>query len=257
MPARKKDSEVIGKQFTMQDGEKLTIVNYFGCNNVYVEFEDGTRKMTFMTQIMKGNVINPSKPKQKGSNNFDKTSYCNVGYLGCGPFNTKMQVYTVWRNMILRCYGQKTQETRQTYKQCQVCEDWHNFQNFAKWYVQNKVEDWFLDKDILQKGNKLYAPEYCCFVPREINSLFTKTNALRGDLPIGVSYNKQTCKYMSCIHKFDKNYHLGLFETIDEAFQKYKEEKEEYIKYVADKWKDKLKPEVYQAMYNYQVEITD
>lgn len=105
----------------MQDGEKLTIIAYSGCTNVWVRFEDGTEKRTFMTQIMKGNVVNPNKPKYV--NNFDKTSYCNVGYLGYGPFNTKTQIYIIWRHMILRCYDQKTQETKQTYKQCQVCED--------------------------------------------------------------------------------------------------------------------------------------
>lgn len=257
MPARKKDSEVIGKQYTMQNGEKLTIVNYFGCANVYVEFEDGTRKMTFMTQIMKGNVINPNNKQRKIVNDFRK-NYYDVGYLGNGPFNTKMQVYTVWKGMMDRCYNLKYQETiTPTYKNCQVCEDWHNYQNFAKWYVENKIDEWFLDKDILQKGNKLYAPEYCCFVPYEINNLFTKTNALRGNLPIGVSLNKQVGKYTACIHKFGKNYHLGLYSTIEEAFQVYKENKEEYIKYIADKWKERLKPEVYKAMYDYQVEITD
>ena len=34
---------------------------------------------------------------------------------------------------------------------------------------------WELDKDILEKGNKTYSPETCCFVPRVINSLY-KTN---------------------------------------------------------------------------------
>lgn len=29
------------------------------------------------------------------------------------------------------------------------------------------------------------------------------------------------------------------------------------IKELADKWKDKLDPRVYEAMYNYKVEITD
>jgi hypothetical protein len=51
--------------------------------------------------------------------------------------------------------------------------------------------------------------------------------------------------------------HLGTFDTPEEAFQAYKVAKEEYIKEVADKWKDKITEKVYQALYNYKVEITD
>ena len=40
-------------------------------------------------------------------------------------------------------------------------------------------------------------------------------------------------------------------ETKDDFF------KEQAIKEAADEWKDKIVPRVYQAMYNYEVEITD
>lgn len=51
--------------------------------------------------------------------------------------------------------------------------------------------------------------------------------------------------------------YLGTFDTINEAFNAYKEAKEKYIKEVADKWKDQLEPRVYEALYNYKVEIND
>jgi hypothetical protein len=53
-----------------------------------------------------------------------------------------------------------------------------------------------LDKDILYKGNKIYSPDTCVFVPQEINALFVKNDANRGDLPIGVFYTlTKTNKY--------------------------------------------------------------
>ena len=45
---------------------------------------------------------------------------------------------------------------------------------------------WELDKDILVKGNKIYSPDTCCFVPKEVNTVFTKRQSKRGDYPIGV-----------------------------------------------------------------------
>lgn len=57
--------------------------------------------------------------------------------------------------------------------------------------------------------------------------------------------------------KYNKGVYLGNFDTIEKAFQAYKVAKEAYIKEVADKWKDKIEPRVYEAMYNYKVEITD
>lgn len=48
-----------------------------------------------------------------------------------------------------------------------------------------------------------------------------------------------------------------LFDTAEEAFEVYKNEKEDYIKKLADKWNGKITEKAYQAMYNYKVEITD
>ena len=51
--------------------------------------------------------------------------------------------------------------------------------------------------------------------------------------------------------------YLGLYNTPEEAFNAYKTFKENYIKQVADKYKDKIPDKLYKAMYNYKVKITD
>ena len=43
----------------------------------------------------------------------------------------------------------------------------------------------------------------------------------------------------------------------EEAFKSYKTFKEKYIKQVADEYKDKIPKKLYDAMYRYEVEITD
>ena len=56
---------------------------------------------------------------------------------------------------------------------------------------------------------------------------------------------------------YGKVTYLGMFKTVEEAFQAYKQAKEAYIKEVANKWKDQIDNRVYKALMNYQVEITD
>ena len=79
--------------------------------------------------------------------------------------------------MLIRCYNKKDLEKNPTYKNTTVCIEWCNFQNFAQWFEKNYIDDWALDKDILVKGNKVYSPETCCFVPREINEVFKNSTS--------------------------------------------------------------------------------
>ena len=193
-----------------------------------------------------------------------------VGYLGEGEYNSYengeiAKCYKVWNSMLQRCYDSKYKRREPTYKECTVCNKWHNFQNFAKWCNDNyyEIEDEVisLDKDILSKGNKIYSPETCVFVPQNINSLFIKSNKSRGGLPIGVYYNKQNRKYISACNFGDGQKHLGCYNTPQEAFQVYKEYKEKYIKEVIDSYEGIIPEPHYSklknAIYNYKVEIND
>lgn len=163
--------------------------------------------------------------------------------------------YYTWKNMFKRCYSPTYQLTKPSYKGCIVCKDWWDYNSFITWYYENKIESFELDKDILIKGNKIYGPETCCFVPREINILFAKSNTLRGILPIGVRLVKN--KYRAFIYQNNKFLHLGYYNTSQEAFNAYKLAKENHIKNMADKWKAQISKNVYDAMYNYIVEIND
>ena len=54
-----------------------------------------------------------------------------------------------------------------------------------------------------------------------------------------------------------KREHLGFFKTEIEAFNAYKIAKEAFVKEQANKWKSQIDPRAYNALMNYQVEITD
>ena len=169
--------------------------------------------------------------------------------------------YYTWHGMIQRCYDKKFQEKHPTYTGCTVCDEWKTFSNFQKWFTNpanGYKEGYHLDKDILIKRNKIYSPQTCCFVPSEINMLFTKTNKLRGNLPIGVQhYANGRYKVLLQYHGYPK--YLGIFNTIQEAFSVYKIEKEKYIKELANEYylQGKITQKVYDAMNKYEVEIND
>lgn len=164
--------------------------------------------------------------------------------------------YDAWYQMLKRCYDSKFHAINPTYSDCTVCDEWHYLSNFKKWFDEHYVEGWQLDKDILVKGNKVYSPQTCCFVPPYINTLLINPKKNRGGCPLGVIEipNKT---YIAMCRADKKHNYLGSFDTPEEAFQAYKVAKEAYIKEVAEKWKDKLKPCVYEALMNYKIEITD
>lgn len=195
-----------------------------------------------------------------------------IGYLGEGEFKLKENgkdtfLYQEWHSMLARCYNKEQQKLNKnkSYVEVSVCEEWYNFQNFSKWYTDNSYEfsndKLKLDKDILYKGNKTYSPNNCMLVPSRINSLFINSKSSRGLYPIGVHLNNDKIRAECAIYDKYKNKsqnkHLGYFNTPEEAFQAYKEFKEKYIKQVADEYKDKIPQKLYDAMYKYEVEITD
>lgn len=189
---------------------------------------------------------------------YMRPSVVNEGFIKDIPYlSSHERVYICWHAMASRCNSSKVHQKQPTYKDCEVCEEWRKLSSFKEWFDKHYVEGWALDKDILVKGNKVYSPETCCFVPQEINTLFTKKQRVRGGYPIGVSFCKNNQKFRAQIHKDGKMWGLGYYKTPKEAFHAYKVAKEAYIKEVADKWRSKLDPKVYEVIYNYEVEITD
>ena len=122
-----------------------------------------------------------------------------------------------------------------------------------------KIIEEEIDKDLLVKGNKTYSKDTCCFIPIEINSLMVMHRSSRGAHPCGVHFRKRYTKrpYCAVISRGGAYKTLGYFATAEEAFYVYKEAKEAYIKEVANKWKDQIDVRAYNALMNYQVEITD
>ena len=232
----------------------LLITRYVSSREVYSKFIDtGYEVKTTMQQLLKGNINDRLKPTVFG-----------VGVIGecltvdsCG---NRLKEYQVWKGMLERCYSHKFQAKKPTYKGCTVSDSFKYYPYFKEWCNKQIGFDqvgWHLDKDILSKGNKVYSEDTCCFVPQEINSLLVRSNATRGKYPLGVSYLTRLGMFEASVSLGGRNKRIGRFYNAQEAFYAYKEVKESYIKEVANKWKDRIDPRVYNALMSWNIEITD
>lgn len=162
--------------------------------------------------------------------------------------------------MMERATSKKFQSRSLTYKNCTVSKNFSSFDFFHNWCLQQKgygISGYELDKDILIKGNKKYSENTCCFVPKEINMQFVKSDKIRGEYPIGVSVVRSTGKYITQIKRKRIGKYCSLSSSVEEAFDKYRQAKEDYIKHLADFYKGDLDYFIYDALYSYKVEITD
>lgn len=237
-----------------KDGMTLTIVRYKNANDIDILRSDG--KLFEHKKYRDFENLSFIKDKRVYSHGIYET-----GKYKCRVNGKETREYVAWSNMLQRCYMQKNHPS---YKDCKVCEEWKYFQSFAEWYNNNLWDNdaIYVDKDILIKGNKVYSPETCVLVDNSINVLFVKANAIRGEYPIGVyldSYCKSK-KFGAMLTINGKRVRIGRYETPEQAFIAYKNRKEEYVKQIADEYKNKYSnfpDKLYKAMYNYKVEIDD
>lgn len=178
------------------------------------------------------------------------------------PFlnGSRMKAKRLWNDMYSRCYNEKLHKRFPEYAGCRICDCWlEDKERFYKWVEENYYtvgsEQMDLDKDILCKGNKVYGPETCVFVPHTINTLLLNCRRKRGKYPIGVSYDKG--KYRAALNIDGNAVKLGVYSTPEEAFGEYKRHKEALILVVADRYKGKIPDAVYRAMTNWKIEIND
>lgn len=180
-------------------------------------------------------------------------------YLITNPDGSLTRERCLWKSMLERCYSKKYQANKPTYIGCTVCEEFLDFQKFMLWaevQVGFGVHGFRLDKDILIKGNKVYSPETCLFVPHSVNGLFIKKDANRGLYPVGVHACSSGGYSAQCSYYGLKTY-LGTYSTPEAAFEHYKKAKEAQIKEVADTYRSVISVPAYNALINYTVEIDD
>lgn len=147
--------------------------------------------------------------------------------------------YTAWANMLKRCYNLKYQEGNPAYRGCSVCTEWLTFTNFKAWMETQNWEGNSLDKDLLLAGNKVYGPEACLFVSRQVNSFLAKSKASRGEYPIGVSFDKKVGRFLAQCKSLGRGKeYLGTYETPQQAHEAWLSRKRELAKELAGQQSD-------------------
>ena len=74
---------------------------------------------------------------------------------------------------------------------------------------------------------------------------------------MGVLWKESKKRFVARIAMGNKPVDIGYFKSSTEAFNAYKQAKENYLKQLAEKWKDQIDERAYHALMEYQVEITD
>ena len=247
--------DCVGKILKSKNSGDFKIVKYNNTADVEIQFLKTDYETTAtLGDIRNGKVKDPYLPSVFG-----------IGVLGTKypsrVNDVQTKEYELWCNMLRRCYSDNSKKKNPTYEGCEVSDNFKSYEYFYEWchkQIGFGNKDWQLDKDLLIKGNKVYNENICVFLPKEINSLLTKSAASRGEHLIGVCWSKTHKAFVATVSKNKgKREHLGLFNTELEAFNAYKTAKESFIKEQANKWKGQIDERAYEALMNYTVEITD
>jgi hypothetical protein len=238
----------VGTRFTNSIGETVTILEDVDYKQVKFRFDSGTE-----------GIVEYQHLKNLEFYDWMAPSVCGVGYLGA-PIQrkggTSKLLYSRWSAMLQRCYDDS--DRNKTYEGAIVCDEWHNFQNFAKWIKSQRngeTKGWHLDKDVIVRNRgKLYSPETCICIPVEINSTVTSLGRKQGNCKsLGVWYDKKSNSYVAAC-AWDKIKHeLGRYKTEAAAYLKYKETKEWVVKNLAEKYKSELDPRAYEALLKWEL----
>ena len=232
-------------------GTKMKIIAQRSNYDIDVEFLDNHHyvfKHAKYQNFKNGAIKNP----------FDITVF-GKGYLGDGEYSgwingEHTEEYEIWKGIIKRCYCEKQSDVFNSYYNIsEVCDEWLNFQNFAQWYDNHKYEcdgRLHIDKDIKYPGNKIYSPYHCLLVPQRINMLFMNKPNKRG-LPNGIYKSRK-----GYLAEYNEN-KLGIYPTVEIAYEVYASEKEKSIRQLADEYKNIIPEKVYNALYVYRFDINN
>jgi hypothetical protein len=210
------------KIFKTNNAGEIKILNYVNHAKVLILFLEGCEKRwVTLHDIKRGVLKNKFKPNVLGK-----------GYIGGDIKNSK--AYSVWGSLMNKYKKEKN-----------FLKHWYNFKNFEKWFEQNYNEKtmigWVLYSKI-ENEDYQYTEEDFYFLPLDIiNQLkCSKGYFQRKDGKISAKFKQK---------------HLGYFKTKEEAIEKYKNIKKQYMKDLANDYINELPENTYNRIINYETII--
>lgn len=195
--------------------------------------------------ILSGNIYNPLIP------------LVTKGFHGIGEYlkQNYQKEYTIW-NGILRRKDIDKYKNSTAYQDVEVAEEFLNFQNFCKWYVEEKElynkeyqNDLECDKDFIYLIKKLdrrvYSTETCLLIPSEINgyiiNIYSKFN-LNFQSKYKVEFPRENWGY------------YRIYDTQEEALKYFLKEKDYGFKKLLQRYKNILPEKYYNILikFNYK-----
>jgi hypothetical protein len=216
----------VGSVWESKSCGAFTVTKYESATKVWVKFHETDFEDSFQaSKIRAGAVLDRMK-----------ISVYGFGFIGCGKFkprrmNKPSKEYVTWCDMIRRCYDPYNINKYPAYKDCTVCDEWMNFQNFAKWYTENQNNDnsLYIDKDIKNPGNKTYSPENCMMVTRQVNSFVSGKALLKYKDAVGDQSEGEGRFRSYCGNPFTGEFeHLGYFKNKHDAYEAWRNKKHEH-----------------------------
>lgn len=250
----------IGQKFKTNSGWEGEIIKYNSCHDVVVKWQDGSTESHPAGHIKNGGIKPVMQP-----------SVADIGYVGYGKFSSRSkkngisapeEIYAYWQRMLVRCFNPNEiiKNSGRRYIFVNVHKDWHNFQNFAEWAIQQP--NWNigheLDKDLLGTGYE-YSSENCTFLPADVNVFLAENWSKQvHDLPIGVQYLKPgtigaKVGYVSRCHTDKGREYLGYFDDPMDAYFAYKQAKEQYARVLAEKFKPVITSVAYEKLKSFEL----
>lgn len=120
------------------------VVSDNGPHDVVVRFPSGYEVQTTRTSARSGSI----------KDRFART-VSGVGYSGGTKHKAGKRAYLCWREMLRNCYVRNDPRT--------VCDEWHNYQEFAEWYYSHGVDEEQNYRVDMQAGS-VFAPGKCKLV---------------------------------------------------------------------------------------------
>lgn len=183
------------------------------------------------------------------------------------PNSHSTEYYKKWICMLNRCYHPTQLARNHNYESCRVCDEWLRLSNFKKWFEDEKngyIKGYQIDKDLFGSEHKEYSPQSCCFLPFRLNNMLDKNRDKKVyiGLPRGVIKlgRKRGVTYRADVLMANgRKKTIGYFKTAKDAYNAYKNTKEEQIRKVAEEYflRGEITEIVYNKLLNYKLKEYD